>query len=84
LLYQNQQGRCALTGRAMTAVPNDPNKMSLDRIDNNGAYEVGNIQLTTAVANFAKQGLSVPDLVRLATDVIWTNSLPLVEWFKSL
>lgn len=57
-LIRDQQSRCALTGLPldMSKQPLDPNmKPSLDRIDSNGHYEDGNLQVVCQFVNFWKR-----------------------------
>ena len=65
-LHRQQQGRCALTSRLLDD-PADP--VSLDRIDPDGCYEIGNVQLTTASANRAKLSLSQDEFISMCRDV---------------
>jgi hypothetical protein len=54
-LYIRQEGMCYLTGVPMTADEpwNRPTHISIDRIDGQRGYEVGNVRLTCAWANHA-------------------------------
>ncbi|EHK57082.1 hypothetical protein [Allomesorhizobium alhagi] len=52
--------RCAITGLALQADgPDDQLHPSLDRIDSNGHYEAGNLQVVARFINFWKQ--AIPD-----------------------
>ncbi len=66
VLFDKQEGRCALSGRPMThlystcpdlpkTLLRNPTNTSVDRIDSDGDYSVGNIQLTQCVCNMSKQ-----------------------------
>ncbi|MEI4480949.1 MULTISPECIES: hypothetical protein [unclassified Phyllobacterium] len=57
----NETGhRCAITGLALQADgPDDQLRPSLDRIDSNGHYEAGNLQVVARFINFWKQ--AIPD-----------------------
>lgn len=66
-LWEQQGGRCALSGVQMEIPPTtgafdarrrDPLKPSLDRIDSSKGYLKGNVRFVTMIANFAKQGFS--------------------------
>jgi hypothetical protein len=54
-LYKKQEGRCALTGIPMTYIHgNDiPTNISIDRLDNDRGYEIGNVRLVLNTVNFA-------------------------------
>ena len=65
-LYGRQDGKCALSGKDMTYVAGQgriPTNISIDRIDNNVGYEVGNIQLVCIQANKMKAELTKADLL---------------------
>ena len=73
LLWQAQQGRCALTGWPMTmelASGVVPTNCSLDRIDSDKGYVVGNVQLVCRAANVAKSDLDVAEFVKLCRAVV--------------
>ena len=62
-LYKNQNGKCALTGIDITFDSNSPAKdrkitASLDRIDNNGIYEVDNLRWVHVIVQFMRQDYS--------------------------
>jgi hypothetical protein len=60
-IWVAQNGRCVLTGRPLTETRNDPNKMSLDRVDSNGIYERANVRLVTTAANNTRNTLTDED-----------------------
>lgn len=65
-LYENQKGKCALTGLDLTIIVGNgriPTNLSLDRIDNTKGYEENNIQLVCLQANLMKQQLTHKELV---------------------
>lgn len=67
-LYDRQQGKCALTGLDMLMDgETDDNQLlwSLDRIDSNGDYELGNLQLVCRFANFWKSNQPNSEFLRL-------------------
>lgn len=73
LLWQTQQGLCALTGWPMTMeLANGvvPTNCSLDRIDSGQGYVVGNVQLVCRAANIAKSDLSTADFVKMCRAVV--------------
>lgn len=53
-LYNQQNGKCALSGITMTHQTNDLCSISIDRIDSNGPYDISNIQLVCKAINLAK------------------------------
>lgn len=59
-LLDETDHRCAITGLALQATgPDDQLRPSLDRIDSDGHYEVGNLQVVARFINFWKQ--ATPD-----------------------
>ena len=73
LLWQTQNGVCALTGWPMTMeLANGvvPTNCSIDRIDSAQGYAVGNVQLVCRAANVAKSDLSADEFVKLCTAVV--------------
>jgi hypothetical protein len=67
-LYDRQQGKCALTGVMMRLdgeVKDSQLWWSLDRIDSNGDYELGNLQLVCRFANFWKSDQQNSEFLRL-------------------
>lgn len=76
-LYDQQRGRCALSGRALLlqapscngggmALQDGP---SLDQIVPGGGYLAGNVQLVTTQCNLAKSTLSARDFVALCEQI---------------
>lgn len=53
-LWEAQNGRCALTNKAMTHKFNSLFAVSVDRIDSGKGYVKGNIQLVCQAINYAK------------------------------
>jgi len=72
-LWENQKGRCAYTGLPLIATANQPNTMSLDRVDSSIGYVVGNIQLVCSAINKMKQEYS-EDLFILLCQLVTQNS----------
>ena len=73
LLWHTQNGCCALTGWQMTMELANGivlTNCSLDRIDSNHGYVVGNIQLVCRIANTAKSNLTQNDFVQLCKAVL--------------
>lgn len=73
LLWQTQNGNCALTGWPMTMeLANGvvPTNCSIDRVDPKQGYTVGNVQLVCRAANVAKSDLSADDFVKLCAAVV--------------
>jgi hypothetical protein len=73
LLWNTQQGLCALTGWPMTmelAKGSVPTNCSIDRVDSGLGYTVGNVQLVCRAANVAKSDLTQPDFIQLCKAVL--------------
>ncbi len=75
LIYEQQQGRCALSGRKMTLGQSDnalPGKdaMSIDRIEPALGYVKDNIRFVTHQVNIAKGRHSDDDLIELARNIV--------------
>ena len=67
-LYHLQEGRCALTGLIFSedATNGDKNLLpSPDRIDSNGHYEEGNLQIVCQFINFWKSDTDNEEFKRL-------------------
>ena len=78
-LWDEQVGRCAISGIEMVLHPNaqiwerdaqNPWKASLDRIDSTRGYLKGNVRYVTVIANFCKQGFSDEDVLAFARGVV--------------
>lgn len=54
-LWEKQNGQCAYTKLPLLATANQFNTLSLDRVDSNKGYVVGNIQLVCTAINKMKQ-----------------------------
>lgn len=74
-LWDSQGGRCALTGKKMEHKFGSPFTVSLDRIDSNFGYFVGNVQLVCQAANFAKNSFLNEEFLRFwkydSEDAVW-------------
>lgn len=53
-LWKAQQGLCAVSGLEMTYRFNDPQRISIDRIDSKRGYIRDNVQLVCQFVNLAK------------------------------
>lgn len=74
-MWDGQRGLCRLTGRPMLlgrSHQDQPQAASIDRIDSNGGYNRGNVQLACWAANVAKQRFTTDEFVELCRDVIAT------------
>ena len=65
-LYEKQSGKCAITGDSLPNIE----EASLDRIDSNKGYYVGNIQWTTYQANVSKHLMSMNELYTFCKKVL--------------
>lgn len=54
-LWLIQDGICNLSGITMDPEGDDATRPSLDRIDSNGSYVMGNVQLVTTMVNMMKR-----------------------------
>lgn len=58
LLYESQRGNCALTGLPMHATTDESDlSVSVDRIDNNLGYVLGNVRLVCSRVNLMMSNL---------------------------
>lgn len=69
-LYQKQAGQCALTGWPLELHSGgnyrggkNPRVLTIDRIDSQSGYVIGNIQLTCLQANILKAAMPQQDFV---------------------
>jgi hypothetical protein len=67
LLTENT--KCALSGRELVFKQYDPNKASIDRIDNCYGYSNKNVQVVSAQINRHRLDLSVNDFVQMCCEV---------------
>ena len=65
--------KCALSGRTLVLKQNDPNKVSIDRIDNRYGYSLKNCQAVSQQINKHRLDLSVEDFVAMCCDVAANN-----------
>ena len=73
LMWNLQDGKCAITGRQMTYehfCGRLSTNLSLDRINSSYGYSVENSQLVCSVANTIKSDLSMNELLLLCRDII--------------
>jgi hypothetical protein len=73
VLWVEQNGRCALTGRIMTTTRGQgrmPTNASVDRIDSSRGYKRGNVRLVQLQINLAKGEWTDEQLLELARDII--------------
>lgn len=74
-LYEDQDGKCALSGYNMTYITGQgrvPTNISIDRIDSNMGYVEGNIQLVCRQSNVMKMELTMEQLAEWC-EAIATN-----------
>lgn len=67
LLTENT--KCALSGRDLVFKQYDPNKASIDRIDNWYGYSMKNVQVVSAQINRHRLDLTVDDFVQMCCEV---------------
>ena len=78
-LLKLQSNRCALTGRPHHFVGSDADaslRPSVDRIDSNGQYEHGNLQIVCQFINFWKADSDNEEFKRLLKLVHSADGLP--------
>lgn len=88
-LWNSQNGKCALTGFPMTCVLFNGKKnkynVSIDRIDCNKGYEIGNIQLVCSAVNMMKGELTIKELKTFCQAIInkeyVTKSKYSTDWY---
>lgn len=74
-VYENQGGKCAISGRQMTlgkpesGLP-DKDAMSIDRVIPSLGYTKGNVRFVTHQVNIAKGRYGDKDLIQLALDIV--------------
>lgn len=74
-VYEQQSGKCALSGRTMTYQSGSgriPTNISIDRIDSSMGYEPSNIQLVCIQANKMKAELNQQELAGWCGDIAKT------------
>ena len=67
-LYEQQDGRCAISGIPMTHIAGQgviPTNISMDRIDNSIGYKKDNVQLTCRFINQAKMNMPMEQFTEL-------------------
>lgn len=74
-IWGSQEGRCAYTKLPLLATANQFNTVSLDRIDSDKGYIVGNIQLVCAAINKMKQEYPEDLFILLSLLVTQNNKL---------
>lgn len=81
-LYLKQAGQCALTGWPLEwhsggnyRGGKNPRVLTMDRIDSQSGYVIGNIQLTCLQANILKAAMSQQDFVDFCRAVAWRDAL---------
>lgn len=75
-VWQKQEGRCAYTKLPLTADANQLTTMSLDRIDSEIDYVVGNVQLVCVAVNRMKSDFPEKDFIGLCNLITQNNTAP--------
>lgn len=68
-LWDEQNGKCAITGIQMTHRKRDPRAVSIDRIDSDKGYTGDNVQLICVFANLGKRDFNNEEIKLLIKDV---------------
>jgi len=72
-LYQQQEGKCALSGREMTRIVGEGRvltNISIDRIDSSKGYVSDNVQLVCCIVNWAKNNLNQAEFIAFCCDIV--------------
>jgi hypothetical protein len=70
MVYEEQSGRCAISGIALTHSEETPyTNASIDRIDPDLGYETANIRLVCSLVNIMRMRLSDEELGRWAVKI---------------
>lgn len=69
-IYEQQDGRCAITGIELTHEYNNYSNASIDRIDVDRGYEADNIRLVCAVVNSMRNRLTDDQLIHWCGAVV--------------
>jgi hypothetical protein len=85
-LCDEQGSRCALTGMpfrmAMVAGVRNPFQPSIDRIDITQGYVVGNVRLTTVIANVARAEFGDEPFLEMCRAAVRMHGGPRIEGLK--
>ena len=68
-LWNEQNGKCALTNDYMTYSVGDINSVSIDRIDSSKGYIEGNVQLVKKKVNIAKSDMTTEEFFNMCKKV---------------
>ena len=68
--YQQQKGKCALTGLPLTLFPNTCITASLDRIDSSKGYTLDNIQWVLKAVNIMKNSYSMEFFINICRKIV--------------
>jgi len=77
-IWESQNGKCALTGWDLTMILGKGNiytNASIDRIDSNVGYEIGNVQFVCRAINVFKSNMNEDFLIKMCQAVVKNNSL---------
>jgi hypothetical protein len=79
-LFEKQNGRCYYSGLNLNMVKedrliNDPMKMSLDCIDPDRGYTIGNVVWCAYCVNVFKQKMSVNQMIDICGGIIKTSAV---------
>lgn len=61
---------CVRSGRKLTRLPGDPNKISIDRIDNRFGYSLKNIQVVAQCVNIHRLDATMEDFIQMCKDIV--------------
>jgi hypothetical protein len=69
-LWSQQSGLCAYTGQPLTFIRNDPNRVSIDRIDSTQGYTLNNVVLCGSRMNKMKNNMTLSEFISACRAVI--------------
>lgn len=73
-IYDDQAGRCAVSGRVLSPRGCDTNVVSIDRITAGGPYTMDNVQLVVSKLNLFKGQMNNEELLNYAKEIVKTLS----------
>ena len=68
-VFQKQNKLCALTGIPLTHITKDLRSASIDRIDSNKGYIIGNVQIVCKAINLAKNTHSNQEMIDFINEI---------------
>ncbi len=82
LLAELDTGYCPVTWVRLTYATGEGSDWSIDRVNNDGAYALGNLMVISTRANKAKGALSYPEIQARADGKVEDDALTQAEWTR--